>query len=563
MTTREQKGFLIDDWRVSPSQGLLTRGSETVRLEPKAMEVLVYFASRPNEVITREALERDVWHGALVGYDAVTNTIIKLRKALQDDARQPRYIATIPKMGYQLIATITYPDNDDQPPGAAILVTSETLAGAQHERPSWSLRKKSMAMTALAAILAFSLVWLWPVDTNNNGELPSIVVLPFENLSDDPKQEYLADGITEDIITDLSRLSNILVIASNTSYKYKDRQVTPEEVGTDLSVEFVLKGTIRQLGHEVRVNVQLVNAKTGFNTWAQRYDRKVTEVFAVQDEVTHSIVRTLAVKLTNKEKYRLAQRATDNLKAYDFFQEGQRNYKMATKESHEQARVMYSKAIELDPDYGRAYGAQAVTLAADFRRGWTDSPIETLDRALELAKKAVTLDDSTPQTHFALGFVYFTRKEFDNAEKAAMQAISIAPNYADGYGLLALIKSYTGQPKKSIELNNKAIRNNPYYSYEYLVSYGMAYYRLGDYDVAITLLEDGQQRNQNSVPIKLILAASYVKANRLNDARWIAEEIQALSPSTTITDLDKTIPIANIEFKRAFLADLRKAGLPK
>jgi TolB-like protein/DNA-binding winged helix-turn-helix (wHTH) protein/tetratricopeptide (TPR) repeat protein len=566
MHKQAQKDFFIDDWRASPAEGLLSRGNETARLEPKAMEVLAYLAARPGEVVTREELERDVWRGALVGYDAVTSTVIKLRKALQDNARQPRYIATIPKKGYQLIASITYPDEDDNP-GPVAAVSQDPPGSVQQAEQPRSKQGFGMLLAVLVGIIVLSLVWLWPLvpspGEENNAALPSIVVLPFDNLGDDPKQDYLADGITEDIITDLSRLSNLLVIASNTSFQYKDRQVTPEKVGTDLNVEFVLKGSIRQLGEEIRVNVQLVNTKTGFNTWAQRYDRNVTEVFAVQDAVTRRIVEALAVKVTNQEKRRQLLRATDNLKAYDFFQEGQKFFKVSTKETHVQAREMYHKAIELDSNYGRAYGAMAVTLINDYRRGWTDTPIETLDRALVLAKKAVALDDSAPQTYWALGFVYLAHKEYDNAERVAEQAISIAPNYADGYGLLALINSYLGQSKKAIELNNKAIRLNPYYSFEYLIIYGIAYYTMGDYDAAITVLEQAQERNENAVHVKLPLAASYVRAGRQDDAEWLVERLQILSPTTTITNIESTTIFANPELKRAFLDDLRKAGLPE
>jgi TolB-like protein/DNA-binding winged helix-turn-helix (wHTH) protein len=573
MKQQGHKGFFINDWRVSPPEGLLSRGDEIVHLEPKAMEVLVYFASHPGQVITREELERDVWHGALVGYDAVTNTVIKLRKALQDKARQPRFIATIPKKGYQLIASITYPENEDTSE-PIIDVASEPIAGAQRLRSYWSVYRTGIIMTALASTLVLGMLWLWPsaqsptgsipaADNNSSLVLPSIVVLPFENLSDDPKQEYLADGITEDIITDLSRLSNLLVIASNTSFAYKGRQVTLEEVARDLNVVFALKGSIRQLGDAVRVNAQLVNTTTGFNAWAQRYDRKISEVFTVQDEVTQSIVKALAVKITNQERQRLAQKTTDSLKAYDFFQEGQRIVKVSTKESNQQAREAYRKAIELDPDYGRAYGAQAVTLATDYLQGWTDAPLETLDRALVLAEQAVALDDTTPQTYWALGFVHLMRKEYDNAENATEQAINIAPNYADGYGLLALINNYIGKPKRAIELNNKAMRLNPYYTFEYLYGDGVSYYFLGDYDRAIAMLEKAQARNENGVNVKLFLAASYVKAQRQDDAEWVADQLQMLSPTAVITGLEKTFPLADPELKRVFLEDLRKAGLPE
>ena len=561
MAISGQKGFVIDGWTVSPSEGLLSRGGDTVRLEPKTMEVLVYFASRPNEVITRDELERDVWHGALVGYDAVTNTVIKLRKALQDDARHPRCIATIPKKGYQLIASISDIEDTQQSRETKVTETSPVTKPA-NKIEAQSSYKVFISVVIFIGITLLAVVWWWPAGNDQAAELPSIVVLPFENLSDDPKQEYLADGITEDIITDLSRISNLLVIASNTSIKYKNKQVTAEEVGSDLDVGFALKGTVRQVGNQIRVNAQLIDTKTGFNAWAARYDRKLTEVFAVQDEVTKSIANALAVKITQQEKQRLASVTTNSLEAYDFFQEGQRFYKIVTKESMEQAREMYRKAIELDPRYGRAYGAMAVTLAVDFRRSWTDSPQATLDYALELAQKAVELDDATPQTYFALGFVLLQRKEYEAAELAARHSVEIAPNFADGYGLLSLIYAYINKPEQSIKINKKAIRLNPYYTYEYLTSYGIAYYSLGDYAGSIKALEEAQERNSNAIQIKLYLAASYIRVGRQQDAEWIIEEIKVLNPTATIGSLRITAPFSN-DLKKLILEDLRKAGLPE
>ncbi|MDH5600921.1 MAG: winged helix-turn-helix domain-containing protein [Gammaproteobacteria bacterium] len=563
MKHSESNLLLNNEWRVSPTEGVLSRGNEIVHLEPKAMDVLIYFASRPGEVISREELERDVWSGAVVGYDAITNTVIKLRKALQDNARHPDYIATIPKKGYQLIASVTYPgDHESEIDTSKLLINQSRKALL-----SWPTHKTGIA--TLAGIFVFALISLWPstssvIPVRNSAASPqSIVVLPFDNIGDDPKQEYIANGITQDIITDLSRLSNVLVISSNTSSTYKGKKISSIKVGTDLNVNFVLKGSIQQFGDAIRVNVQLVNSMTGFNVWAQRYDRNLTEVFSVQDEVTDSIVKALTVKITNQEKRRLAQRATASLKAYDYFQEGQKISMLRTKESFKQAREAYQKAISLDPNYGRAYGAMAITLIFDYQRGWVETPTETLDRAQVLAKKAVSLDNSTPQTYWALSFIYLTRKEYDKAEKAITEAIRIAPNYADGYGLHALIKMYLGQPQQALELNKKGMQLNPFYSWQYLFTHGSAYYMKADYNSAITELEKAQGRNQNAIQVKLFLAASYIKAGRLNDAQWMIDEIQALNPTATISDIEKTIPIADTSLKLALLDDLRKAGLPE
>jgi adenylate cyclase len=561
MTRAEGKALSIGDWRVSPAEDLLQRGDELVRLEPKAMEVLVYLASRPGDVVTREELERDVWRGAVVGYDAVTNTVIKLRKALQDDARQPRFIATVPKKGYQLIAPVTQPDDDAHP--AAVATVAPSPAAGPSSRPSWMTGATGKVLAGLAVILVIGLVALGVVNHSGQAGPPSIVVLPFENISNDTRQDYLADGITEDIITDLSRLSGLMVMSRATSSSFKGRDVAPDVIGKDLGVQYVLKGSVQRQGAKVRVSAQLVDTRTSANAWGQRFDRDASQVFSVQDEVTHRIVEALAIRITTQEKHRLAQKATASLEAYDFFQEGKRLSRVSTKQTNEQARVAFRKAIQLDPNYGRAYGSIAYTLTFDYLRGWAENPNESLDRALVLAKKAVALDDSTPQTYWVLGFAHLARKEYADAEKAAEESTRVAPNFADGYGLLALIDANLNKPKEAIALIKKGMRLNPYYTWEYLYIQGIAHYALGEYDDAIKVLEDAEKRNDNVAQIKLFLAASYVGAGRPGDAKWTVANLQTLSPTTTVTETANTIPIADPKLKQALLTDLRKAGLPE
>lgn len=552
MTSSVNNGFFLEDWWVSPAEGTLSRGEEVVHLEPKTMEVLVYLASRPGEVITREELERDVWRGALVGYDAITNTVIKLRKALGDDARQPHFISTIPKKGYQLIAT------PGESTGAAQTV-SESLPGVSTR----SANIRLFGFGAIAVLAIVGLAWaLLPVDKGRQ-ELPTIAVLPFENLNVDPKQDFLADGITEDIITDLSKLSSIQVIASNSSSAFKGKDTPIKEIGDELNVTYVVKGTVRRLDDDFRVNVQLVNAKTGFNAWAGRYDRKVKEVFAIQDDVTRNIVRILSIQTTQQEETRLARKATSNLEAYDYFQEGMRHYRAITREGNELARQSYRKAIELDPNYGRAYGAISVTLATDYRWGWTDNPSETLEHALELATRAVQLDPASPQTHWALGFVRLARREYSDARTAAEKSIEVAPNYADGYGLLGIISANQNEPNQAIKYTRRGMELNPYYTWEYLYTLGMSYHMLEDYDKAIEVLEEAQARNGNVVQVKLYLAACYVRVNRLDDAEWMVEQLQVITPSTLLSTLDKTLSLSNSAARRTLLADLKRAGLPE
>ena len=458
-----QNSFLIHGWRVSPAEGLIKKEDVIVHLEPKVMEVLVYLASRQGEVVTRDEIERDVWHGALISYDAITSTVIKLRKAFQDDARKPRIIATIPKRGYQLIAAVQYTEDENLIPQNV----TDNQQLPQSKIRHWHI------LLVISLVLGLAMFWYtFPTAIDETSFQPpdavanSIAVLPFENLSNDPEQDYLADGITEDITTDLSNLSNLLVIASSASNIYKGTNELPQKIGEELNVDYVLKGSIRQYGELIRVNVQLIDTTTGFNKWGESYDRNVTEVFAIQRELTSSIVSFFQLDLTSEEKQRLAHNTTNSLVAYDHFQEGQRQSRHQTKETNEEASKSYRKAIETDPDYGRAYGALAYSLALAFRRGWTDAPVETLDQALVLARKGVELDNTVPQTHWALGYVYLMRQELENAEKATSRAIYVSPSYADGYGLLALINNNMGHAQKAIEYVTKGMRLHPYYTWD-------------------------------------------------------------------------------------------------
>jgi len=568
METREQTGFFIGEWQVSPHEGTLSQDGNTVRLEPRAMEVLVYLASRPGEVVSRSDLENKVWTGMLVTDDAVTSAIIKLRKALGDNAKNPRFIATVPKRGYQLIAPVTKPaaGTDEV---AVVDQAGMTVASLRADRA-----KVALMVTALAVVAALAWAFLSsiapappesaaPALDETTRQAPSILVLPFENLSEDPAQEQFADGITEDIITDLSSLSRLRVMGNNTSFSYKGRSVRPQEVGAELDVDFVLEGSIRRQGETIRINSQLVDARTGFQKWAERYDRDLAEVFAVQDEVTDSIVAALAIGLDSRERTNLAYRPTDNLEAYKYFREGQGLAGTSTRENNVLAQAAYRKAIQADPAYGRAYSALAYTLAFNFRRGWNDAPMQTIDRALELARKAVQLDSSTPQTYWSLGYVHMMRKEFELAEKAVARALEIAPNFADGYGLLALIKNSLGEAQTAIELVEKGMQLNPFYTWDYPYNLGRAYYTLGQTEKAINALEAAKTRNPNVVPIRLHLAASYVRAGRLGDAEWEVEEIRTISPDETLGHVARTHPTSDKQALEVLLDELRAAGLPE
>ena len=523
-----------------------------MKLEPKVTEVLAYLATRPGEVVSRDDIEQAVWPNAQVGYESVTKSIIKLRKALGDDARNPEYIETIPKRGYRLIAPV-----------------QESSAGKTSPETRNSSRLAFAISGMLLLAVALVLVYMFmpestsPDSENMTATIPSIIVLPFENLDETQQSISFTDGMTEDIITDLSSISNLQVLASSTAFSLRGRQASVQELGKELSVDFVLQGSIRRHKDSIRINVRLVDTSTGYQKWGKRYDRQTREAFEVQDELTASIVEALAVSLSPQEQQRMARRTTNNLAAYDHFREGQRQSKFGTRETNLLAEEAYKKAIDSDHNYGRAYGALAYTLAYRYRRGWTDSPVHTIDRAIELGKLATKLDDSIPQTFWSLGYAHMMANEYEQAKQAVENAIAIAPNYADAYGLLALIKNTLGESEQAIELVKKGMQLNPYYTWDYLYNLGRAYYSSGQIDKAIESLEQARTRNENAVPIRLHLAASYARAGRIDDAEWEVEEIQMLNPEETISLLKTTIPLNDPQDMQMFVSDLRKAGLPE
>ena len=280
---------------------------------------------------------------------------------------------------------------------------------------------------------------------------PSIAVLPFTNISGDLEQEYFSDGITEDIITDLSKVSALFVIARNSVFTYKGRAVRVQEVSRDLGVRYVVEGSVRKSGNRVRITAQLIDGMSGGHMWAERYDRDLTDIFALQDEITEKIVAALQVKLTEGEQEQVARRYTENLVAYDYFLRGRADQARATKETNAQAREMFERAIELDPNFAGAYAVLSHTYSRDWSYQWSDDT-QALERASEAAKKAVTLDDSLPLAHARLAWIYLWRRQHEQAIAEVKRAIFLDPNFAEGYARLGIILTYAGRPGEGIDL---------------------------------------------------------------------------------------------------------------
>ena len=555
--------FKVGDWTVNPSSGLLIRSGTEVKLEPKVMEVLVYLAENQGQVVSREALEAKAWAGMIVGYDAVSGSIIKLRKALGDDSRNPRYIKTVSKKGYQLIAPVST-ENTEAPPTA-----SNRLSIPDTEQASSANEKK---IKQLATLLGFTLIVglllyltrpdnsAQPVETLNKA--PSVVVLPFKNLSDDPKQDYLSAGVTDDLITDLSRVNSLRVIARQSSYYYKNNPAKLEDVAQQLKVLYIVEGSVRKLGDMLRINVQITDTSKGESIWAQRFDTDTSKIFKVQEEITRNVMKAMAITPSDGTSTSVETGQTNSFEAYDAFLVGLEYIENRNKQGYEMAMNAFRHALEIDPDYARAYSAMAVTLTRGYRYQWTDlSLVEARERALELVNKAVKLNQSTPQIYWALAYVHLHRREYDAAETAAKQSINLSPNYADGYALLANIANWRGKPNDAVNYIKKAITLNPHYTFQYPSTLGLAYYNIGNFQEAISALKDALNRNESALNPRLFLAATYSHINQLEDAAWEIEQISTNRPDIKLLTLDTVLPFEDEKYLIALKEDLQRAGL--
>jgi TolB-like protein/tetratricopeptide (TPR) repeat protein len=389
---------------------------------------------------------------------------------------------------------------------------------------------------------------------------PSIAVLPFTNMSGDPEQEYFSDGMTETLITDLSKISSLFVISRNSVFTYKGQPAKPEQVSRELGVQYVLEGSVQKAQDRVRINAQLIDATTGGHLWAERYDRTLADIFTLQDEVIQKIVTALSVKLTAGEEVRLTRFPTDNLEAYDHFLRGIEYYYRFRKEANVQARRMFERALELDPQYAAAYALLSFTHWTDWYSQWSQGS-QSLERASEMAQRAVALDDSLPGAHIILGIVYLWQKQHEQALTEAERAIALDPNDADAYWTLGFILNYVQRPQDAVGAVKKAMRLNPHYPPYYLLTLGGAYRFLGQPEEAIAALKGALARNPNFLPAHTQLASIYGELEQKEEARAEVAEILRLSPNFSLEVHRQSVPYKDPAVLERYINGLRKAGL--
>lgn len=561
--TRARTRLRIGEWWADPTTNELGRVNETLRIEPKAMEVLMVLAGRQGRVVSREELLTLVWSGVVVGDEALTQSIIKLRRALGDNPRSPAYIETISKRGYRLIAAVRHD-------GATPTARADERGVLPPQAPARPRRRvRPLALAAVAFALLAAGAYFYPptpdhrqipvADVDPSGdwdtprtELVTVAVLPFEWLGASDEQAYLARGISTELVAELSRLSGLRLIGASSA--------KPDSPAAR-NARYVVSGSVQREAETLRINVHLIDARTSEQLWSERFERSFRDLFAVQDEIIRRLVEKLPGKVSHAERQRLAKRYTRSLEAYEHFVRGQALFMVRRTEDNEEARSHFRKAIELDAKFARAYASLAMTHAMDYRLRPSGDSSPSLARAFELAESARLIDPDIPEIHWALGFVHVQSRRHDSALESLRKALELDRSFADAYALIGGIYTYIGQSPKAIPLLRTAFRLNPDGGYLYFQILGRAYLFGNDIEQALINLREASARNPVDLETRVYLAAALVAAGDRRSAEWEAEEIRALDAGFSMRRWLETYPMTSAEHKDRLSGLLAKVGL--
>jgi len=426
-------------------------------------------------------------------------------------------------------------------------------------------------VTALLLIVGGLLIWRTafpPVQVASVEKMafplpdrPSIAVLPFDNLSGDPEQEYFSDGLTEEIISALSSVPKLFVIARNSTFTYKGKPVKVQEVSEELGVRYVLEGSVRKSGDKIRITAQLVDALSGHHLWAEKYDRKIDDIFAIQDEITKKIITAMQVKLTAGEQARAVARGTNNLEAYLKCLQANEYMHQINPESNALGKQLAEEAIALDPEYAWAYYVLGRGHMLDVWVKASKSPKESIGKAIGLVQKAIALDDTNVDAQGLLAFLYSMTRQYDKSIVQAEKALALNPNSVSAHFFVGKTLSFAGRWEESIPEYKKAIRVNPIPSGNQLWSLGLSYAYTGQYDEAIKWCEKAVRQEPNDLLARMMMTVVYSLSGKDEQARAEAAEVLRIQPKFSVKKFEKKLTYKRKEDRERFLGALRKAGL--
>src|SRR5258707_370881 len=532
--------FQFEGYTLDVARHSLRAADREVALRRKSFELLRYLVENPDRLVTKEELLKAIWPNAAVADESLTQCVRDVRQAIGDSKQT--IIATVPRCGYRFTAPVVRVAAN-----AAALGTAGVSPASKQERAG-----ETPAVPGGSVGI----------------DRPSVAVLPFVNLSGDPQQDYFSDGITEDIITELSRFSELLVIARNSSFQYKNKAVDIRQVGRKVGACYVQEGIVRRIGNRGRMGAQLIDAMTGAHRWAERYDRELHDVFAVQDEVARAIVAILAAHVNRAEIERALLKPPAVWQAYEYCLQGTEELLLhmnrRSKASLYDARRLLEQSLAIDPDYARAYAM----LAGTYVSAYVD-PIDSdwvnpaaLDRAIELAETAVHLDSHLPLAHAWLGYVLLWKRQHDTAIAELERAFALNPNFTNNAFPLILI--YAGEPARALDILEANMRLDPFPRLTGSANVkAIANYMLKRYGEAGRLLGECTSRLPNLQWPHHWLASAYAQLGQLEEARQEASEVLRVNPEFTIEKFKPLVVFKNPKDAEHLIDGLRKAGLPE
>jgi len=517
--------LLFGDYALDVERRELTRATEPVSVGPQVFDLLVYLVQNRDRVVSKDDLFGAVWHGRIVSESTLTSHINAARKAIGDSGDEQRLIRTIARKGFRFVGGVRgeepFPDGNSARPSAVSLTLPDK---------------------------------------------PSIAVLPFDNLSGDPEQEYFADGVVEDITTALSRMRWLFVIARNSSFTYKGRTVDAKQIGRDLGVRYLLEGSVRKSANRVRITGQLIDASSGGTLWADNFDGSLDDIFDLQDQVTSIVVGAIAPKLEQAEINRAKRKPTDSLDAYDYFLRGMANFYQARRDATSEALRLFLRAIELDPGFASAYGLAAWCYTWRKINGWMTDRAQEIAEGSRLARRAGELgkDDAIALARggHALGFLV---GDLDTGMAFVDRAIQLNPNLATAWVLSGLLRFYRGETDLAIEHLARAMRMSPLDPalYQMRVGTGFAHLLAGRFDDACLWAEKAFRDEPYYLPAAAVTAASHALAGRPEEARNAMARLREIDPALHLSTLKDWFPIRRPEHFSIWANGLRKAGLPE
>jgi adenylate cyclase len=519
--------YLFEDCTFDTERRELHRGADAVSITPQVFDLLDYLIRNRERVVTKDDLINAIWGGRNVSDAALTTRLNAARNAIGDSGGKQSLIKTLPRKGFRFVGTVCELDR----PSGAVAVSDSSVESA---KPTLALPDK-----------------------------PSIAVLPFENMSGDPEQEYFADGMVEEITTALSRFKWLFVIARNSSFTFKGRLVDVKEVGRRLGVRYVLEGSVRRASGKVRITGQLIDAVTGVHIWADRFERDLTDVFALQDEVTVAVVSAIQPKLLRTEIELAARRRPENLTAYDTFLRAMPQYYRSTRESVAEALRLAHRALELDPRFASVAALAGVCHMQNVTRGYAIDPQFERKEAVRLVRWALSIEDDVPETlAWASIISAFIVGDCESAIEMADRAVALNPNSFQAWSCRGWAHKVAGLPEEAIQSFERAVRVSPVDPMldRAFTGIGYAFTELRRFDEAVAAAKKALRHNPLFSPAHRCLASAFAHLGRDEEAREVAARLLEFDPAFTIS---AWIARGGQSNAKLMIEGLRKAGLPE